>query len=154
MSELGESSQPEATVGILADAGAPAISKGSRLDTALESIVSAHMSWVPVLDDDRHVVATLSISDVVRAYRRELLASAERVGALGTSAGAFEVTITQDSTLAGRPLRMAGLPEGTLVTSIARNGRVLVPTGDVILEPGDQLWVLGKDLADVSPAVA
>lgn len=147
VSELGESSDPKATVGILADAGAPTIAAGGRLDTALESIVSAHMSWVPVLDNDRHVVATLSISDVVQAYRRELLASAERVGALGVSAGAFEITVTRDSTLAGRPLRMAGLPEGTLVTSIARNGRVLTPTGDVVLEPGDQLRLLGPDLA-------
>ncbi len=153
VSELGKSSEQEATVGTLADAGAPAISQGSRLDTALESIASAHMSWVPVLDDDRHVVATLSISDLVQAYRRELLASAERVGALGTSAGAFEVTVTQDSTFSGRPLRLAGLPEGTLVTSITRDGRILAPTGDVVLKPGDQLWVLGQDLGD-SPAVA
>ena len=154
VSELVESSGPEAPVGPLADAGAPAISVDSRLDTALESIASAHMSWVPVLDDDRHVVATLSISDLVQAYRRELLASAERVGTLGASAGAFEVTVTADSTLAGQPLRLAGLPEGTLVTSIARKGRVLAPTGDVVLEPGDRLRVLGHDLADTSPAVA
>ena len=154
VSELVESSGPEAPVGPLADAGAPAISVDSRLDTALESIASAHMSWVPVLDDDRHVVATLSISDLVQAYRRELLASAERVGTLGASAGAFELTVTADSTLAGQPLRLAGLPEGTLVTSIARKGRVLAPTGDVVLEPGDRLWVLGHDPADTSPAVA
>ncbi len=146
VSELGKSSEQEATVGALADAGAPAISQGSRLDAALESIASAHMSWVPVLDDDRHVVGTLSISDLVQAYRRELLASAERVGALGASAGAFEVTVSQDSTLSGKPLRLAGLPEGALVTSITHDGRVLVPTGDVVLKAGDQLWVLGQDL--------
>ena len=145
---------PKATVGSLADAGAPAISVNSKLDTALESIASAHLSWVPVLDDDRHVLATLSVSDLVQAYRRELLASAERVSALGASAGAYEMSVTQESACAGRQLRSAGFPEGILVTSIARNGHVLAPTGDVVLEPGDRLWVLGHDPSNLSPAVA
>ena len=154
LAELTESSEPKATVGSLADAGAPAISMDSQLDTALESIASAHLSWVPVLDDDRHVVATLSVSDLVQAYRRELLASAERVSVLGASAGAYAVSVTKGSTLAGRELRLAGFPEGTLVTSIARNGHVLAPTGDVVLEPGDRLWVLGQDPSEVAPVVA
>ena len=144
LAELTESSEPTTTVGSLADAGAPAISVNSRLDSALESIAAAHLSWVPVLDDDRHVVATLSVSDLVQAYRRELLASAERVSALGASAGAYEVSVTKGSTLAGLPLRSAGFPEGTLVTSIARDGHVLAPTGDVVLEPGDRCGCSGK----------
>jgi chloride channel protein, CIC family len=151
---LTESSEPKATVGSLADAGAPAISKNSTLDRALESIASAHLSWVPVLDDDRRVVATMSVSDVVQAYRRELLASAERVSALGATAGSFEVSVTKDSTLAGKQLRSAGLPDGTLVTSIARDGRVLTPTGDVVLEPGDRLWVLGQDPSNLASLIA
>jgi CIC family chloride channel protein len=133
-------------VGTLADAGAPAVAVDSRLSTALESIASAHRSWVPVIDGDRHVVATVSISDLVQAYRRELLASVQRVSALGAVEGAFELTVTQDSALAGKPLRSAGLPEGTLITSLSRDGQVLAPTGDVVLEPGDRLWVLGRDL--------
>ena len=47
----------------------------SRLDSALESLMEAPLSWVSVLDDDRRVVGTLSISDLLSAYRRELLAS-------------------------------------------------------------------------------
>ena len=154
LAELTESSETTATVGSFADAGAPAISVNSRLDSALEAIAAAHLSWVPVLDDDRHVVATLSVSDLVQAYRRELLASAERVSALGAAAGAYEVSVTKGSTLAGHQLRSAGFPEGTLVTSIARDGHVLAPTGDVVLEPGDRLWVLGQDPSDIAPAVA
>jgi CBS domain-containing protein len=154
VAQLIESSEPKATVGELADAGAPAIAMDSQLNTALESIASAHLSWVPVLDGDRRVVATLSVSDLVQAYRRELLASAERVSALGASAGAYEISVTKDSTLAGQPLRSAGLPLGTLVTSIARNGRVLAPTGDIVLQAGDRLWVLGEDPSDIAPSVA
>jgi H+/Cl- antiporter ClcA len=138
-------------VGDVADAGAPAVGIDSHLDTALEAITAARMSWVPVLDKDRRVSATVSISDLVQAYRRELLASVQRVDALGGSAGAFEITVGPRSRYARRPLRSAGFPEGTLVTSIARNGQVLAPTGDVVLEPGDRLSLLGQDLADLVP---
>ena len=59
LAELTEAPDQASRVGDLADAGAPAIVLNSRLDTALESITSAHMSWVSVLDDDRRVVGDL-----------------------------------------------------------------------------------------------
>ena len=142
-SELTEAPDQASRVGDLADAGAPAIAQRSRLDTALESITSAHMSWVSVLDEDRRVVGTLAISDLVASYRRELLASAQRVSSLGAASGAFELCVGEDSDLAGHTLRAAQLPEGSLVTSIARNGEVLTPSGDVVLEAGDRLSLLG-----------
>jgi H+/Cl- antiporter ClcA len=143
LAELSEAPDQAIRVGDLADAGAPAIVLGSHLDTALESITSVHMSWVSVLDDDRRVVGVLSISDLVASYRRELLASAQRVSALGAASGAFELCVGEGSDLAGRTLRSAELPEGSLVTSIARNGEVLTPSGDVVLEAGDRLSFLG-----------
>ena len=143
LAELTEAPDQASRVGDLADAGAPAIVLGSHLDTALESITSVHMSWVSVLDDDRRVVGVLSISDLVASYRRELLASAQRVSALGAASGAFELCVGEDSDLAGHTLRTAELPEGSLVTSIARNGEVLTPSGDVVLEAGDRLSLLG-----------
>ena len=51
------------------DSGAPAVSVSSKLDVALESLTEARLSWVPVLDDDRRVVGTLSVSDVVHVLR-------------------------------------------------------------------------------------
>jgi chloride channel protein, CIC family len=143
LAELTEAPDQASRVGDLADAGAPAIVLGSHLDTALESITSVHMSWVSVLDDDRRVVGVLSISDLMASYRRELLASAQRVSALGAASGAFELSVVEGSDLAGRTLRAAELPEGSLVTSIARNGEVLTPNGDVVLEAGDRLSLLG-----------
>ena len=130
--------------GDFADAGAPTVSASSRLDVALESLTTAPQSWVPVLDDERRVVGTLSVSDVVRAYRQELVTSAERVSELGATAGATQVTVAADSPVAGRALRLAGLPSGLLITSISRGGRVFLPTGDTTLEVGDQLTVIGQ----------
>jgi CBS domain-containing protein len=128
----------------LVDAGAPIASASSRLDVALESLTEAPLSWVPVLDDDRRVVGTLSISDVVRAYRQELLASAERVSDLGATTGASQMTITADSPITNKALRWAGLPKGLLITSITRGDQVFVPNGDTVLVEGDHLSVLGQ----------
>ena len=54
---------------------------------ALESLTEASQSWVPVLDDELRVVGTLSVSDLVRAYRQELMTGAERMSELGVSYG-------------------------------------------------------------------
>jgi Trk K+ transport system NAD-binding subunit len=104
-----------------------------------------------VLDDDRRVVGTLSISDIVRAYRQELAGSAERVGGLGAKTGISLVTIRNDSPMSGKTLRQAGLPKGLVITSVTRGDRVFVPNGDTELTEGDQLSVLGQtgDLEDI-----
>jgi H+/Cl- antiporter ClcA/predicted transcriptional regulator len=146
-------------VGDLADAGAPTVSANSRLDVALESLTEAPLSWVPVLDGERRVVGTLSISDVVRAYRAELAASAERVSELGDMSGASRVTVGPDSTIAGKTLRQAVLPKGLLITSITRGDQTFVPNGDTLFTAGDHLFVLGQPndlgaLSEVDPRPA
>ena len=135
----------------LVDAGAPTVAASSRLDVALESLTSTPHSWVPVLDTERRVVGTLSISDVVRAYRRELLASVERISDLGVTTGAAEITVTAESVVAGQSLRRAHLPAGLLVTSVSRDDVVFFPTGATTLEVGDRLTVIGapSDLSRV-----
>ena len=142
-SAIEESGVDDHEVGDRVDAAAPTVWSSSRLDVALESLTASSHSWVPVLDDERRVVGTLSISDVVRAYRQELVTSAERMSGLGTMSGAAQVTLTEASPLAGRTLRRAGLPSGLLVTSVSRGGKVFFPTGDADLAVGDQLTVIG-----------
>jgi trk system potassium uptake protein TrkA len=111
---------------------------------ALESLTAAPQSWVPVLDDEHRVVGTLSVSDVVRAYRQELVTSAERMSDLGAMTGAAQVTVTAASPIAGKTLRQAGLPAGLLITSISRGDGVFFPTGDTKLEIGDRLTAIGE----------
>ena len=110
----------------------------------------------PVLDDDRRVVGTLSVSDIVRAYRQELAGSAERMSGLGLGAGATQVTLGAHSPIAGKSLRQADLPSGLLVTSVTRGDRVFVPNGDTVLAADDHLSVLGQtgnleNFGDVEP---
>ena len=102
------------------------------------------MSWLPVLDGDRHVVGTLSLSDLMRSYRRELLANVARVSGLTPGSAGFEVTITADSPAAGKRLRAAGLSKGIIVTSITRGEEVVLPSGDTLLAVGDRLSLLGE----------
>ena len=115
--DLEISDEGERDVGAHVDAGAPTVAGSSRLDVALESLTSAPQAWVPVLDTERRVIGTLSISDVVQAYRQELVTSAERMSELGVTTGAAQVTVTADSPVAGQSLRRAHLPTGILVTS-------------------------------------
>jgi chloride channel protein, CIC family len=128
----------------LVDTGAPTVSSTSTLGVALESLTEAPSSWVPVLDEGRRVVGTLSISDVVRAYRQELAASAERASELGAETGASRVTVEADSSINGKILRSAGLPKGLLITSITRGDQVFVPDGDTVFRAGDRLIALGR----------
>ena len=141
--DLEKSGEGEKELGELVDSGAPTVAESSRLDVALESLTASPQAWVPVLDTERRVVGTLSISDVVQAYRRELLTSAERMGDLGVTTGAAHVTVTTDSPVAGRSLRHARLPAGLLVSSVARGEVVFFPTGDTTIEVGDRLTVIG-----------
>ena len=46
----------------------------------------------------------------------------------------------RDSDLAGRTLRAAELPAGSLVTSIPRNGEVLTPSDDVVPVTDSRFW--------------
>ncbi|MGH9109381.1 MAG: TrkA C-terminal domain-containing protein [Acidimicrobiales bacterium] len=141
---LAASAPPDATAGGRADVAAPAVPATSRLDVALEALATAPGSWVPVLDDDRRVVGTLSVSDLVSAYRRELLANVERIGGLGRTAGTFDLRVDDGSPAAGTALRQANLPKGVLVTSVRRGNDVLVPSGDTVLAAGDILSLLGR----------
>jgi CIC family chloride channel protein len=143
-SALVSSNANRRSVSDLVDAGAPVVSASSRLDVALESLTEAPLSWVPVLDGDRRVIGTLSISDIVRAYRLELAGTAERMSGLGASAGVSLLTISGDSPMAGKTLRQAALPKGLLITSVTRGDRVFVPNGDTELAQGDELSVLGQ----------
>ena len=145
-SEINMSGEGKHVAGDVVDSGAPTVSASSRLDVALESLTEAPQSWVPVLDDERRVVGTLSISDLVRAYRQELMTGAERMSELGAATGSAHVSIKTDSSVAGRTLRMAGLPPGFLISSISRGGEVFFPTGDDTLEIGDDLTVIGRGL--------
>jgi trk system potassium uptake protein len=54
-------------------------------------------------------------------------------------ANLVEVTLPEDTPLAGRPVRSLRLPVDSALVVILRGGRVIVPQADDALEPGDEL---------------
>jgi len=63
-----------------ADPTAPTVRASAYVDAAFEALAGSVRGWITVLDDDRRVVGTLAVSDLVRAYRKELLAGLHDLG--------------------------------------------------------------------------
>ena len=49
----------------------------------------------------------------------------------------MEVVLGAEAQIAGKPLKEAKLPKGSLVGAAMRGREVFVPSGDTVLEPGD-----------------
>jgi H+/Cl- antiporter ClcA len=134
----------ERQVGSLVDVAAPTVSETALLDVAIDAMTSAPQHWVPVLDVERKVVGTIAISDVVRGYRLGLLASLQKMNAGGDAAGTDRLLIDVGSPLAGRSLRQSRLPVSVIVTTIQRNRDLVLPNGNTVLQPGDELVLIGS----------
>ncbi len=115
-----------------------------RLNVVLDTLTSTPQSWTAVVDDDRRVVGTISISDVVRSYRRALQVSLRQVVTMGNDEGALDVVVAKGSPMVGASLRSAGLPRGVLITAIERGREIIPPEGDSVVHAGDRMMVLGS----------
>ena len=125
------------------------IHQSVHLNTVLETLTSTPQTWAAVIDDDRHVVGTVSISDIVRNYRRTMQANLRRLSELGGSTGISEIVVSDHSPIAGGALRSSSIPRGVLITAIERGRDVIRPNGDTVISAGDRLMALGSsdDLA-------
>jgi trk/ktr system potassium uptake protein len=54
----------------------------------------------------------------------------------------IELEVAPDSPAAGKRVKELGLPEGTLVISVLRDGGGFVPTGDSVVQAGDEVLVV------------
>jgi len=119
------------------------IHESVHLDIVLETLTSTPQTWAAVIDDERRVVGTIAISDIVRNYRRTMQANLRRVAELGGSTGVSEITVTSNSPLVDVALRSTSIPRGALITAIERGRDVIRPTGATVIKSGDRLMVLG-----------
>lgn len=61
-----------------------------------------------------------------------------------------EVTLAPGSPAAGTELARLGMPREATVVAVVRRAHVVVPRGDTVLEPGDEVLVLvSADAEDV-----
>lgn len=148
-----ESETPEDfNIDAVVDASFAPIHQSVHLDVVLETLTSTPQTWAAVIDDNRQVIGTISISDIVRNYRRTMQSNLRRLSELAGSTGILEILVSDDSSIAGGALRSSSIPRGVLITAIERGRDVIRPTGDTIINPGDRLMVLGtsNDLATLS----
>ncbi len=134
-----EAADPTAKVGGLALDGA-VISADDSLDDALGVLADGHRSWAPVVADDR-LAGVLSARDAMAEYRRALAANVRQVRSVGSSGSMLEAEITAGSVLAGKRVADTKWPRDSVLVSIARGDRLIVPRGDVVLETGDRLTI-------------
>ncbi|MTV27675.1 CBS domain-containing protein [Nitriliruptoraceae bacterium ZYF776] len=129
---------------------------------AVRRMASLDVGRVPVVDPgSQQVVGMLRRQDVVRAYQRGLSRGAgaqqrRAAGALRDLTGVrfVELVVGPDSPVADLEVRDVGWPERTVLTSIRRDGDVLLPTGDTSLHPGDVLVVLTARADEVRSLLA
>jgi H+/Cl- antiporter ClcA len=138
---------PDATVGDL-NLNGPMIAADDPLDDVLGLLADSHRSWGPVVADGR-LAGVLSARDVVSAYRRALAANVRQVRAVGSTGALVEAEIGPASTLAGMAVSATAWPRDSVLVSIARGDRVIVPRGDVVLEAGDRLTVFSAPAARI-----
>jgi chloride channel protein, CIC family len=112
------------------------------LDEALEQLTSRRVGWAPVVDEGRHLVGVLSVTDIVRAYRETLAKTSRRMRGVVEGTVMLEVKAEPSARLVGVPLRDAHLPPESLVVSIRRQGELIFPRGSAVIEPGDVVTFL------------
>ncbi len=125
------------------DSFAP-VYESTRVNVVLEILTVTPQTWAAVIDDQRRVVGTVSISDIVRGYRRALQAKLRQAAEVGGAGETLIVEVAAGSALDGQSLRDAGLPRGVLITIIERKRELIQPTGDVVMITGDRLTALGS----------
>lgn len=138
------------------------VSPDDAVFVAVRRMASLDVGRVPVVQPGtRRVVGMLRRGDVVKAYGRGLTrgVAAQQRQAAGelrdlTGVRFVELAIDASSPLVERAVRDIRWPDRTVLTSIRRGGEVLVPTGDTVLERGDELVVLTADPAPVRALVA
>jgi CIC family chloride channel protein len=129
-------------VGLIDSTFAP-IHESVHLDVVLDTLTSTPQTWAAVIDDERRVVGTIAITDIVRNYRRTMQANLRRVSELGGSTGIREILVAKRSPMVDVPLRSTSIPRGVLITAIERGRDVIRPTGETTFKAGDRLMVLG-----------
>jgi CIC family chloride channel protein len=118
---------------------------------ALKRIGTRDIGRLPVVsrEDPTKLLGLIRGNDIIRAYNKaiarrvELQHRAERLR-LGKVTGTefVEADVHPSSPLAGRPIKELDLPSDCILVSIQRGRRLVIPHGNTVLQPGDQVTAL------------
>jgi CIC family chloride channel protein len=154
LASLRENGAVEPETDVSLDVTSAPILQDVRLDVALDILTSTPQTWAAVIDNDRHVVGTIALSDIVRNYQHTKRVYLRRLTEIGGTPGVIEVVIASDSPMVGQALRSPLIPRGALITSIERGSDVIQPNGSTLVQARDRLTALGAqdDLEELARA--
>ncbi|MCB0046697.1 MAG: chloride channel protein [Caldilineaceae bacterium] len=115
---------------------------------ALARMGARGLGRLPVLEsqNSNHLLGVIKRHDIIRAYtialsrRAELQHRAKRMQIRNIDGTRFaDLTIEPTDFAAGKPLHKIAMrmPGECILVSIRRNGRILIPHGDTLFQPGD-----------------
>lgn len=151
-----EEAAPEASVRHVCTHDPVVVTPDQPVFRAVERMGSLDVGRIPVVDADRpdRLVGLVRRSDLVEAYRRAVAKSAaaqqrRESSELRDLVGVhfLELSVDPEAPAAGRKIRAVDWPERTVITSIRRDGRVVLPEGDTVVRAGDEVVVLTDEAA-------
>lgn len=118
--------------------------------TAVQRMAALDVGRVPVVErGTNRYLGVMRRADVVRAYQRGLnrhLGDQQRLASqpLRDLGGVefVELAMRDGAVATGQRVRDVAWPPRTVLTSIRRAGQIVMPTGDTVLRPGDEVVVL------------
>ncbi|MCF8110231.1 MAG: Trk system potassium transporter TrkA [Desulfobacteraceae bacterium] len=103
----------------------------------------SYFPLMPTIGIEQVVSPRLSaINTILQHIRRGKVFSVRTL--TDEQAEVMEAEALETSDIVGRPLRKSSLPKGSLVIGIIREGQVLIPSGDSVIEPGDRIIIFAK----------
>ncbi len=121
----------------------PNLAADDGLDEALGALADHQRTWAPVVADGR-LSGILSIRDALAAYRGALQGNIRQVRGLRTGGVIVEAEIVPGSALAGRAVSAVPWPREALLVALERQRALVVPRGDLILQPGDHVSIFAS----------
>ena len=96
------------------------------------------------MENPEEIVAEYLYNSIKRPRIKDLVT-------LAGGAQIFKATVTERSPLVGKPLREHGkqgrIPKYTLIVAVEREGKLLIPSGNTVLQPNDLITVFSNERA-------
>jgi len=103
----------------------------------------SYFPLMPAIGIEQVVSPRLSaVNTILQHIRRGKVLSVRTL--TDEQAEVLEVEALETSEIVGKPLKKTSLPAGSLVIGIIREGQVIIPSGDSIIEPGDRIIIFAK----------
>lgn len=130
----------------VADREYPTVTLGTRLDAALDTLVSSGVAWLPVTDAQSRVVGVVGMGEVITSYRQELWKNLQLFNQVSGATTLIQATVGESSTVAGCRIADVRWPPGSVVLSIDRASQLLFPDSTTVVSAGDVVsLVVPKD---------